>query len=82
MQCTELENSADLFRIPEIISKHSKGKPTMIFCMTRKSAFTTASKLAALFNQTPDAQKMWKRPAKPVVVGDNDLKREPCFVQP
>ncbi len=65
-----------------MIAKHSEGKPTMVFCITRKSAFTTASNLAALFNQTPNAQKLWKKPARPVVVGDSDLKCETFAIFP
>jgi ATP-dependent DNA helicase HFM1/MER3 len=65
---------ADCFRVPGMITRHSKGKPSMVFCMTRKSAARTATALAAMWNQSPAVQKPWSAPNNVIAVKDADLR--------
>jgi ATP-dependent DNA helicase HFM1/MER3 len=57
-----------------MITRHSKGKPTMVFCMTRKSAAQTATALAAMWNQSPAVQKPWSAANNAITVKDADLR--------
>ena len=61
-------------RVPDTMLRHSKGKPVMVFCMTRKSAAQTANALASTWNQTPGAQKPWRAPSQTIVVNNAELR--------
>ena len=61
-------------QVPEIITKHSSKKATMVFCMTRKSAVQTAQVLASVFNESPRHFAPWPSPSNGIAVGDRDLR--------
>ncbi|KAF2220729.1 hypothetical protein BDZ85DRAFT_267054 [Elsinoe ampelina] len=60
--------------IPNVIQKYSKGKPVMIFCMTRKSCGSTANQLAEWYVRCKEGEKPWTIDGRPVFVGDRDLQ--------
>jgi hypothetical protein len=49
-----------LCRLPEVIAKHSTGKPIMIFCCTRNAAITTAKELANRWLETNPPRRLWQ----------------------
>ncbi|OJD22418.1 hypothetical protein ACJ73_06234 [Blastomyces percursus] len=61
-------------RLPEVIEKHSKKKPIMIFCCTRNSAIATSKSLAKLWTSTNPPRRLWGGPAKHVVVQNPELR--------
>lgn len=61
--------------LKEAIAKHSRRKPTMVFCTTRKMAVDTAKMLASLFAAAPTAQKMWPAPKKTYHLVDSELSK-------
>ncbi|KLJ06907.1 hypothetical protein EMPG_17602 [Blastomyces silverae] len=60
-------------RLPEVMEKHSKKKPIMIFCCTRNSAIATSKYLAKLWTSTNPPRRLWSSPTKPVVVQNPEL---------
>lgn len=62
------------FRLPEIITKHSQKKPMMVFCMTRKSAVSTAKLLANWWTTKGPRERQWAGPTFRLVAQDPDLK--------
>jgi hypothetical protein len=63
-------------RVPEIIAKHGRGKPAMVFCATRKASVATASMLAKLWVETHPTRRLWKGPRKEFSLNDNELDGE------
>jgi hypothetical protein len=68
-----------LIRLPEIISKHSKRKPVMIFCCTRNSAIATAKDLAKLWTNSIPRKQPWPVGPKIPIVKNPDLKGKWSF---
>lgn len=61
-------------QIPEMINKHGRRKPTMVFCMTRKSSMSTAADLASFWANSR-RQQPWPAPKQTAAVGDPDLRK-------
>ncbi|PGH04665.1 ATP-dependent DNA helicase HFM1/MER3 [Blastomyces parvus] len=61
-------------RLPEVMEKHSRKKPIMIFCCTRNSAIATSKYLAKLWTSTNPPRRLWSGPTKPVVVQNPELR--------
>ncbi|KAJ0425170.1 Sec63 Brl domain-containing protein [Aspergillus carlsbadensis] len=61
-------------KLASIISTHSAGKPTMIFCCTRNSAMSTAKELARLWSTSNAPARLWAGPSRPLGVSHADLK--------
>ncbi|EQL32969.1 hypothetical protein BDFG_04949 [Blastomyces dermatitidis ATCC 26199] len=61
-------------RLPEVMEKHSKKKPIMIFCCTRNSAIATSKYLGKLWTSTNPPRRLWSGPTKPVVVQNPELR--------
>jgi ATP-dependent DNA helicase HFM1/MER3 len=57
------------------IAQHSKKKPTMIFCTTRKMAADTAKMLAELFHATAWSRRLWPAPKKSYRMVDQELSK-------
>lgn len=49
-------------RLPDIIKKHSSGKPVMIFCMTRAMCVSTAKMLAEKWKMLQPHERYWPAP--------------------
>lgn len=62
------------FRLPEIIAKHSKRKPLMIFCCTRNSAISTSKDLANLWSNTAAHKRLWDAGKTLPAVKNSDLR--------
>lgn len=60
--------------VPNAILTHGKRKPTMVFCMTRKSSAATAKSLATFWETTASRQPPWPAPAKPIIVSNAELR--------
>ncbi|QSS63303.1 hypothetical protein I7I51_00360 [Histoplasma capsulatum] len=60
-------------RLPEVLEKHSKKKPTMIFCCTRNSAIATSKYLAKLWTSMNPPNRLWNGPTRPVAVQNLEL---------
>ncbi|KAL8699694.1 MAG: hypothetical protein Q9201_005856 [Fulgogasparrea decipioides] len=61
-------------KLPEIIAKHSQKKPIMVFCITRKSAVSTAKLLANWWAIKGPRERQWAGPTFRLVAHDPDLK--------
>ncbi|OAX80744.1 hypothetical protein ACJ72_04918 [Emergomyces africanus] len=61
-------------RLPEVMEKHSKKKPIMIFCCTRNSAIATSKYLAKLWTSTNPPNRLWSSSSKPIGVQNPDLR--------
>ncbi|KAK2802099.1 hypothetical protein FQN50_007463 [Emmonsiellopsis sp. PD_5] len=61
-------------KLPEVIERHSKKKPIMIFCCTRNSAIATSKNLAKLWASTNTSCRLWGSPTKPIGVQNPELK--------
>ena len=61
--------------VKEALAKHSRQKPTMIFCSTRKMAVDTAKMLASLFVACPTSQRLWPAPKKSYRMTDSELSK-------
>ncbi|KAK2784145.1 Sec63 [Onygenales sp. PD_12] len=61
-------------KLPDIIERHSKKKPIMIFCCTRNSAIATSKNLAKLWASTNPSCRLWGSPTKPIGVQNPELK--------
>jgi ATP-dependent DNA helicase HFM1/MER3 len=57
-------------KLPQLITKHTKHKPIMIFCFTRKSCEETAAKLAAFWAESRITARSWPAPSYKAVVGE------------
>ena len=60
-------------RLPDIISKYSHKKPIMVFCITRKSAVTTAKLLANVWASKRSRDRHWEGPTQTLIVQDPEL---------
>ncbi|KAG0637603.1 ATP-dependent DNA helicase MER3 [Tuber brumale] len=59
--------------LPEVIRKHSAGKPIMVFCMTRAMCISTAKVLAQCYSTVKPADRMWPAPTIQFSFSDRDL---------
>ncbi|CAZ81545.1 unnamed protein product [Tuber melanosporum] len=59
--------------LPEVIRKHSAGKPIMVFCMTRAMCISTAKVLAQCCSTVKPADRMWPAPTIQFSFKDKDL---------
>ncbi|KAL8863258.1 MAG: hypothetical protein Q9178_000633 [Gyalolechia marmorata] len=66
--------SANLLRLPEIITKYSQKKPIMVFCITRKATVNTAKLLANWWTTKSARERQWTGPTFRLVAQDPDLK--------
>ncbi|KAL8928943.1 MAG: hypothetical protein Q9172_000695 [Xanthocarpia lactea] len=66
--------SANLLRLPEIITKYSQKKPIMVFCITRKATVNTAKLLANWWTSKSVRERQWTGPTFRLVAQDPDLK--------
>jgi ATP-dependent DNA helicase HFM1/MER3 len=64
--------------ILEALGRHSKKKPTMIFCATRKMAVDTAKMLANVFASAPPSHQLWPAPKKNHRMIDLELSKIVC----
>jgi len=62
------------FRLPELVQKHSAGKPAMVFCMTRAICVSTAKLLSGKWQGWNDNQRPWRAPKKKFSFADRDLQ--------
>ncbi|KAL9618959.1 MAG: hypothetical protein Q9160_006353 [Pyrenula sp. 1 TL-2023] len=62
-------------KLPELITKHSAKKPTMIFCPTRASCSATSKSLSSLWQSTHPPARLWRGPGRVLPVRDPDLKQ-------
>lgn len=72
----EIQESDEMFRLPEVIEQHSAQKPIMVFCCTRNSSLTTAKELARLWTLTNPPSRLWKGPQKHLDASNEELKSE------
>ncbi|KAL9044262.1 MAG: hypothetical protein Q9214_002586, partial [Letrouitia sp. 1 TL-2023] len=61
-------------KLSDIIAKHSRRRPIIIFCITRKSTIVTAKLLANLWTTKSPTNRPWLGPNFRVAVQDLDLK--------
>ena len=61
--------------VKEALAKHSRQKPSMIFCATRKMAVDTAKMLASLFVACTTSQRLWPAPKKSYRMTDSELSK-------
>lgn len=57
------------------IGMHSKNKPILIFCMTRKSCHDAAEELAQEWSQRQPSARLWPEPIKRIPVVDAKLQQ-------
>jgi ATP-dependent DNA helicase HFM1/MER3 len=61
-------------KLPNLIQKHSKKKPIMVFCFTRKSCESTAVMLAEWWAKQRVVDRSWPAPAEPPSIGNKELR--------
>ncbi|KAI9758830.1 MAG: hypothetical protein M4579_002776 [Chaenotheca gracillima] len=61
-------------KLPDLISKHSSGKPIMVFCCTRNSALATAKALSNLWATRNPRDRNWSGPKERLNLRDNELR--------
>jgi ATP-dependent DNA helicase HFM1/MER3 len=61
-------------KMPDLIMKHTKGKPMMIFCFTRKSCESTAAKLAEWWVALKVTERPWPIPTQRIAVCSKELR--------
>ncbi|EGO54185.1 hypothetical protein NEUTE1DRAFT_103645 [Neurospora tetrasperma FGSC 2508] len=61
-------------KLPTLLSKHNQRKPTLIFCFTRKSCESTATKLAEYASGLPETNSLWPIPTKRIPVVSRELQ--------
>ncbi|EXJ61171.1 uncharacterized protein A1O5_11963 [Cladophialophora psammophila CBS 110553] len=61
-------------QIPEIIAKHGRGKPVMVFCPTRRASVTTAKVMADTWSSSNPSQRPWSAPGRQLTLASPDLK--------
>lgn len=59
--------------LPDIIKKHSSGKPMMIFCMTRAMCVGTAKMLAEKWKSLQQHERYWPGPSRGFSFKDKEL---------
>ncbi|KAI2618543.1 P-loop containing nucleoside triphosphate hydrolase protein [Hypomontagnella submonticulosa] len=67
------DNSLD-GKLKMLLAKHSKQKPIMIFCFTRKSCETTARQLAEWWSTCKAEDRAWPAPTRRVPVTSRELQ--------
>ncbi|PGH02716.1 hypothetical protein AJ80_08813 [Polytolypa hystricis UAMH7299] len=61
-------------KLPEMIAKHSRKKPIMIFCCTRNSCIATSKYLAKVWSSTSSRERSWSSPTKTIAIQNADLR--------
>ncbi|KHE80313.1 P-loop containing nucleoside triphosphate hydrolase protein [Neurospora crassa] len=61
-------------KLPTLLSKHNQRKPTLIFCFTRKSCESTATKLAEHASGLSETNSLWPIPTKRIPVLSRELQ--------
>ncbi|OQV03306.1 Sec63 Brl domain-containing protein [Cladophialophora immunda] len=61
-------------QIPEIIERHGRGKPVMVFCSTRRASVTTAKVLADMWSTSHSLQRPWRGSGKQLPFTSSELK--------
>ncbi|KAF2754879.1 hypothetical protein EJ05DRAFT_533103 [Pseudovirgaria hyperparasitica] len=61
-------------KLSEVIPKYSHRKPIMVFCMTQKSAVSTAKTLANWWSERPRNNRFWDAPNHPIPLADGELR--------
>ncbi|XXG96179.1 ATP-dependent DNA helicase MER3 [Hypoxylon texense] len=61
-------------KLSTVLAKHSKGKPIMIFCFTRKSCEQTAQRLAEWWSSSRAEDRAWPAPTRRVPVINRELQ--------
>ncbi|KAK5658040.1 hypothetical protein OQA88_2595 [Cercophora sp. LCS_1] len=61
-------------KLPPLVAKHSKQKPILVFCFTRKFCESTASSLAEYVSARSDTTKLWPMPSSRITVINRDLQ--------
>ncbi|KAJ9144066.1 p-loop containing nucleoside triphosphate hydrolase protein [Pleurostoma richardsiae] len=61
-------------KLPMLLRQHSRMKPVLIFCMTRKICESTARILAETWSVEPPGDKTWKAPTTRLAVISRDLQ--------
>lgn len=56
-------------QLPPLLADLAKGKPSLVFCFTRKSCEATAKRLAEWWASFEDGKQPWPGPSTAVVVG-------------
>ncbi|KAL2018604.1 hypothetical protein VTK56DRAFT_574 [Thermocarpiscus australiensis] len=61
-------------KLPGLLYRHTRQKPILVFCFTRKSCETTAAMLAEYASGRPEGDKLWPVPSQRVPVLNRDLQ--------
>lgn len=61
-------------KLMPLLAKHTRGKPILVFCFTRKSCENTAAKLAEWWTSLPKAEQRWHQPPNQLRVLSRDLQ--------
>ena len=61
-------------KLPNLISKHTRRNPILVFCFTRKSCESTAAVLAEYVSGRPEDDKLWAMPSKRIPVINRELQ--------
>lgn len=72
--CVFIKHDTNSFSLLDVISRHSIGRPILVFCGTRKSAESTAHDLAQSWRSANPEQRHWEAPSTPPVLADENLK--------
>ncbi|OIW25384.1 P-loop containing nucleoside triphosphate hydrolase protein [Coniochaeta ligniaria NRRL 30616] len=61
-------------KLPPLLAKYTCGKPILVFCFTRKSCESTATKLAQWWTSLPENEQRWHHPPNQIRVLSRELQ--------